>query len=199
MCRLFQNDMMPALWHLSHRMGICLLILSMQQSYDPPKKEGGRSPLPEYRVDGLRLAGFHHAASRAFNLVGSREWTHFCATMNRTTRLTGRTVKTVMSMVTMHFNVLGRLVGATATLARSMLFFSFMNGVRTSASVYFFWRWIFVYFTMHWRLNLTALFVSSAFHRMHGMLFNHVMSMMAVMVFTMHFVMFSHNLPLMLV
>jgi hypothetical protein len=196
MCRLFQNDMMPALWHLSHRMGICLLILSMQQSYDPPKKEGGRSPLPEYRVDGLRLAGFHHAASRAFNLVGSREWTHFCATMNRTTRLTGRTVKTVMSMVTMHFNV---LMGAATTFAGCMLFLGFFSRRRICTCVNVMWGFVVVYLTMHWRLNSATLFVVGAFHRMHRMLFNCVMSMMAVMVFTMHFVMFSHNLPLMLV
>jgi hypothetical protein len=126
--------------------------------------------------------------------------------VDRTTRLTGRAIKAVMSVVTVHIKMLHvHLSCTTAALARSMLLASFFVRRRMFASVHVRWFCIFVNLTMHWRLNSTALFVSSAFHAVHGMLLNHVMNMVTFVVsvmtvmFTMHFVMFSHNLPLMLV
>jgi hypothetical protein len=119
--------------------------------------------------------------------------------MNAATRFTGRTVKTVMSMVTMHLKVLMRLVSAATAFAGCMLFLRFVYRWRIAARVNVRRRCIFVYFPMHWRFNRAALCVGSTFHAVHGVLLNHVMGMMTVVVFTMHFVMFSHNLPLMLV
>jgi hypothetical protein len=112
----------------------------------------------------------------------------------------------MMSMVTVNFKVFVRLVSTTAALARSMFFTSFLVRRRIAASVHVSWFSIFVNLTMHWGLNRATLCMMSAvLHRMHRMLFYHVMDMVAVVVgvvtvmFTMHFVMFSHNLPLMLV
>jgi hypothetical protein len=116
-----------------------------------------------------------------------------------TTRLTGRAIKAVMSMVTVHFKVLMRLVSTTAAFAGCMLFLRFVYRWRIATSVHVRRRFVVIYFTMHWRFNSAALFVGSTFHAVHGVLLNHVVSMMTVVVFTMHFVMFSHNLPLMLV
>jgi len=111
-----------------------------------------------------------------------------------------------MSVMTMYIKMLHVHLGCTtAALTRSVLFTSFTVRWRIAASVHVRWFCIFVNLTMHWRLNSTALFVSSAFHAVHGMLLNHVMNMVTfvvsvmTVVFTMHFVMFSHNLPLMLV
>jgi hypothetical protein len=112
----------------------------------------------------------------------------------------GRAVKAVMSMMTVHFKVLMRLMSTTAALTGSMLFASFMNNMRTSTGINFRWRFIFVNMTMHWRFYSATLFVGSPLHAVHGVLLNHMMNVTAVgVVFTMHFVMFSHNLPLMLV
>jgi hypothetical protein len=120
--------------------------------------------------------------------------------MNCTTRFTGRAVKTVMSMVTMHFKVLMRLVSAATAFTRSMLFLGFVYRRRICTCVNVMWGFVFVYLTMHWRFNSATLFVGSPLHAVHGVLLNHMMNVTAVgVVFTMHFVMFSHNLPLMLV
>jgi hypothetical protein len=124
--------------------------------------------------------------------------------MNRTTRLASRTVKTVMSLFAMGIKMLHvHFMSTTAALTRSMLFASFTVRWRVAASVHV--RWFSVLVNMAF-LDLAALGVMrTVLGRVHRMLLYHVMNMVTfvvsvmTVVFTMHFVMFSHNLPLMLV
>ena len=106
--------------------------------------------------------------------MGRREWTHVRAYL--AAMLTSRTIKTVLGMVTMRFQML--VLQSTATLLVS----GFFNNIGVCTSVDIMWLFVMIFMTF---CHLAAALVSLAV-MLHRVLFDMRMNVMLMM--TMMFV-----------